>query len=136
MNLYYYKTAFETSADWADGYQQLMAYVIPKEKNYQHIIISGHYWQPYIYALFYKKYDPAMYQKNGKKSAFDKYIFGGTSWDFEGKELGDMDLSSYQGKKTLIAVSPEEYNKLKPSITAIHTIYNHLQQPVFIVGDL
>ena len=34
--------------------------------NYDHIIFQQSYSQPYIYFLFFTKYDPTIYQKNAK----------------------------------------------------------------------
>ena len=107
------------------------------EKNYDKIVISGHYWQPYIYFLFYKKYDPSLYQKYGSKKGFDKYLFGGTSWDMNGKELGEQDIEKFAGiKNVLIALSPVEYNLQKERINVAKEIKNHNNEIVFIVGTL
>ena len=81
ISIYFNEYGKKSSSEWADGYKQLTNYVFTNESKYDKVLISGHYWQPYIYFLFYKKYDPALFQRSGSKSGFDKYIFGGTSWD-------------------------------------------------------
>jgi 4-amino-4-deoxy-L-arabinose transferase-like glycosyltransferase len=115
-NLYFGNNATKTSSEWADGYKQLAEYVFKNEDSYKKVIVSGHYWQPYIYFLFYKNYDPSEFQRNGSKSGFYKYIFGGTSWDMNGKELGDQDLEKL--------------------IEVVKEIKNHNNELVFIVGTL
>ncbi len=135
--LYYVVTANKTSADWADGYKQLTSYVFSKEKSYDKVVISGHYWQPYIYVLFYKQYDPLLYQRFGSKKGFDKYVFGGTSWDYSGKELGNVNLKEFAGgEKILVALSPEEYAMQTHKPRKLQEIRNHNNELVFIVGEL
>src|SRR6266576_3075089 len=56
LNLYFITTPDLVASAWADGYKQLVGYVSANESSYDKILISGHYWQPYIYFLFYKKY--------------------------------------------------------------------------------
>ena len=104
------------------------------EEKYDKIIVSGHYWQPYIYFLFYKKYDPAKYQRTGNKKGFDKYLFGGTSWDMGGKELGDIDLRKFAGtNNALIALSSVEYSMQKDNVNVVKEIRNHNNDIVFFV---
>ncbi len=138
--IYYVVTAKVKSSDWADGYKQLTEYVFTKEKSYDKIIISGHYWEPYAYFLFYKKYDPAMYQKYGNSNGFDKYLFGGTSWDKDknSQELGDVNLREFAktSRRLLVALSPQEHDMQKENITKITEIKNHNNETVFIVGEV
>jgi hypothetical protein len=101
-------------------------------------LVSGHYWQPYIYFLVYKNYDPALFQKSGNSFGFDKYIFGGTNWDRNGRELDKVDLAKIaQGKSMLIAFSPLEYQKKQKSQTAeIGEIKDHSGTIIFILARL
>ncbi|MEK9176619.1 MAG: glycosyltransferase family 39 protein [Patescibacteria group bacterium] len=134
---YYGPNANLTSSEWGDGYKQLTEYVFENEKPYDKIVISGHYWQPYIYFLFYKNYDPAKFQAGGSKKGFDKYLFGGTSWDMNGKELGDQDLKKFANtSNALVALSPVEYNLQKNNLEVVKEIKNHNNEVVFIVGTL
>lgn len=134
---YYGPSADLTSSQWGDGYKQLTKYVFANENKYQKIVVSGHYWQPYIYFLFYKKYDPALFQKYGSKKGFDKYLFGGTSWDMNGKELGDQNLEKFaKTRNALFALSPVEYDLQKQNINVATKIKNHNNEVVFIIGTL
>ena len=138
LYLYYVVTAKVTASDWADGYKQLAEYMIPRESRYQKLVVSGHYWQPYIYFLFYKKYNPSLYQKYGHQTGFGKYVFGGTSWDRDlgRSELNNVNLQKFAGAKhILVALSPGEYQSDKNQLQYLTTIYNHDGQVVFIVGQ-
>lgn len=133
----YYSQANRVSSEWADGYKQLTEFVFKEEGKYDKVVISGHWWQPYIYFLFYKQYDPKLFQEQGNKSGFDKYIFGGTSWDMQGRELGDLNLEKLTGTRNiLIALSPAEYELQKENVKTIDVIQNHNNETVFILGEL
>jgi 4-amino-4-deoxy-L-arabinose transferase-like glycosyltransferase len=140
INLYNYTNTKSNVADWADGYKQLAQYVHANEISYDKILISGHYWEPYIYFLFYNKYDPKIYQESGTSNGFGKYVFGGTSWDKDknSQELGSVNLRKYAktSKYLLVALSPEEYNDQKNNITKLTEIKSHNNGVVFIVGEV
>lgn len=126
-------------SDWGDGYKQLVSYVVSIQQNYDRIIVSGHYWQPYMYFLFFTKYNPVLYQKYGDSAHFGKYIFGGTSWDLAvGRpELGGVNLKNLtKSNKVLVALSPDEYNAQSMNIEKTYEIKNHNGQTVFILGNL
>lgn len=135
--LYFFITPPLVSREWADGYKQLALYIFVHEKQYEKVVISGHYWQPYIYFLFYKKYDPSLYQKYGSKQQFGKYLFGGTRWDISGVELDEVDLVKFAGtKETLYALSPVEYEKQKAFLKKLAVIKNHRNETIFIVVEM
>jgi len=139
LNSYYRITPTRTADDWADGYKQLVSTVTGKEERYDKIIITGAYWQPYIYFLFYKHYDPTLFQTKGTNISFEKYYFGGTEWD---KEKGRVGLTSEeikkisQHKKTLIALTPEEYTSFKDKIKNTMTVTNSFGKTRFVLGEI
>ena len=140
VSLYNYTNTRSNVVDWADGYKQLTEYVFAKKANYDKILISGHYWEPYIYFLFYSKYDPKSYQESGTSNGFGKYVFGGTSWDKDknSQELGNINLRKYANTSghLLVALSQEEYDLQKDNINRLTEIKNHDNQTVFIVGTV
>ncbi|KKP96170.1 MAG: hypothetical protein US02_C0005G0013 [Candidatus Levybacteria bacterium GW2011_GWA2_36_13] len=137
LYLYHNVFKFETSSEWADGYKQAVFKTMDLERDYQKIIVTGKYWQPYIYYLFYTKYSPKDYQLHGTKKGFGKYYFGGTSWDMKGIELWEVDLKKIaNGKKTLLVLAPVDYELKKAEVKKITSIYNHNNELVFIIGEL
>ncbi len=138
--IYYVVTAKVKSSDWADGYKQLANYVFTKEAAYDKVVISGHYWEPYIYFLFYKKYDPKIYQEHGTSYGFGKYVFGGTSWDKDKNslELGHVNLKEFAktSGRLLVVLSEEEYNAQQNNVSKLTEIRNHNNELVFIVGEV
>lgn len=136
---YKYHNTVTASADWADGYKQLVSEVQKREKNYDRVVISGYYWQPYIYFLFYTTYDPYLFQQSGKKEGFGKYVFGGTEWDKDrGRgELHDVDLISLAGSRNiLVALSPSEYQAHSNELQKITEIRNAKNESIFILGSM
>ncbi len=124
---------------WGDGYKQLVENIEVTESKYDKIVISGQYWQPYMYFLFYEKFSPVNFQKIGNSEHFGKYIFGGTSWDLEvGRlELDKVDLKVLAGsRKTLVALSPDEYKAQETNLRFLTAVQDHNGKTVFIVGEL
>lgn len=137
INKYYGEYARVSSVDWADGYKQLADYVIPLENKYDKIIVSGHYWKPYVYLLFYKKYPPEKFQGIGSSYGFGKYIFGGTSWVRGDKELSFVKLRDFAGEDNiLVALSPAEFRHQEINLRTIREIRNHNNDIVFYVSEV
>lgn len=67
---------------WYRGYAyaQLVSSVYAIQNNYQEVVITKALSSPYIYFLFYEKYSPGLYQKEGSPrdldyTGFGKYLF-------------------------------------------------------------
>lgn len=122
---------------WADGYKQLVKYVSINEYKYQKIIVSGHYWKPYVYFLFYKQYSPMVYQSIGTESSFGKYVFGGVSWGKNEIELVGQDLGKMVGgESALIILSPNEYQSQLGKVKEIDVIKNHKGDVIFKICEI
>ncbi len=67
LDRYFVHAPVEYSEGWLYGYKQAVNFLNsenPKPTgDYNKIVISDTYGQPYIYYLFYSKYDPLKYQK-------------------------------------------------------------------------
>lgn len=62
--------------DWQEGYSKLVAKIQEFEGDFEKVYVTDIDQVPYIYLLFYQKYDPAKFiQLGGTNRAFDKYIF-------------------------------------------------------------
>lgn len=61
---------------WEYGFSEMVTKLHKYENNYDNIVITDRYDQPYILVLFYKKYDPKKYQPQAKLSERDKFNFG------------------------------------------------------------
>ena len=69
------------SADWQDGYKGMVQSIKKYQDDFDKVYITNINQVPYIYLLFYQKYDPGKFiNENGTRNGFDKYVF--TSDDF------------------------------------------------------
>jgi 4-amino-4-deoxy-L-arabinose transferase-like glycosyltransferase len=79
------------------GFKELMGYVMENSNNYEKIIITNRYDQPYILTLFYSKYDPKLFQNNHSLTppdeygfstveSYDKYEFRNIVWELDSLE--------------------------------------------------
>src|SRR3989344_6133536 len=76
FHLYYKHYSKEKAPDWSDGHKQMVQYIGQVYNGYDSIAITKYYGYPYIYLLFYLKYDPVKYQPQSEnKDAFDKFHF-------------------------------------------------------------
>jgi hypothetical protein len=81
LNQYYIHSDIEYGREWQYGYKELISALKPIEGNYRKIIITTAWDQPYIYFLFYKKYDPRVWINNGAfNRGFDRYEFRRIIW--------------------------------------------------------
>lgn len=72
---HYPKRAMTVRA-WQCGYKELVNYVQSNYNRFDKFVITDRHGQPYIFFLYFMKYDPAKYQNQAKISAPDQYGFG------------------------------------------------------------
>lgn len=78
---------------WEYGYKQAVQAILPIQNKYETIIFQQSYSQPYIYFLFFGKYDPATFQTHsadhfieskygdvGQIDKLDNIVFTGIDW--------------------------------------------------------
>ncbi|OQA93452.1 MAG: hypothetical protein BWY24_00470 [Microgenomates group bacterium ADurb.Bin219] len=111
---YYLLTPLRTyqgPSGWQYGYKQLVEFVSPLKDKYNQVVIDTTYQGPYLFFLFYEKYDPAKYQPQaflvkkdewslGEGRGYDNYQFRDIYWP------RDRSLP-----KTLFAGPPERISK-------------------------
>lgn len=112
INIIYYLKSYYTDTPvkygyfWQYGNKEAVAYAKEHEKEYDHIIMSYEYDQPYVYYLFYNKIDPAWYQQNWDYS-------GNGSIDRFYRKIGKYEFTKINSfhlnmRKTLIIGAPSE----------------------------
>jgi 4-amino-4-deoxy-L-arabinose transferase-like glycosyltransferase len=117
---YFYHYPLQSSKDWGYGYKQAVQKIYPLRNNYQKIIFTSEYGQPYIYWLFYGKYSPIDYQAKakltenasgdvGRVEKLDNLEFRSISFD------GDKNLSKslLVGTEIEIPLEKIDYSKQK-----------------------
>lgn len=63
VDAYFVHLSKHSSKLWEYGYKQIVQTVTPIQNNYNKVVVQQSFAQPYIYFLFFNKYDPAKYQK-------------------------------------------------------------------------
>ena len=66
IDAYFIHVPNHNSQYWNYGYKQVVEKITPIQSNYKNIIVEQSYAQPYIYFLFFQKYDPVKYQKQAE----------------------------------------------------------------------
>ena len=97
LDSYFVHLPIHNAKYWFYGYKQSVEKVDSVQANYKKIIFQQSYNQPYIYFLFYQKYDPAKYQTQAKltesetgdvglKERLDNVYFQNISWPYKSNE--------------------------------------------------
>lgn len=99
LDQYYIHAPIANSATSQDGYREVVQFVKPISSQYQKIIFTQYYGQPYIYWLFYTQYDPVKYQQRalltqtsqdvGSVEKIDNLSFRNFHW-LSDIEIGDL----------------------------------------------
>lgn len=134
---YYIVYPLTSAQAWAYGYKPLFTQLAQLENNYDRVIVTGHFWKPYIYYLFYNKIGPTIYQVSPNQLSIGKYRFSIAGWDTGGKDLNEELIDSLKGDTTLLAISPEEFKALedKSRFTQISQVSDYSQKDsVFLIG--
>lgn len=107
----------ERSSQWQYGRKEMTDYLLKNGNKYNKIIISTRLEWPNIFYLYYSKYSPAKYLKQGGT------ISG--SWSEEGNRIDNMefhqfDYGSYSSRqKTLFIGTPDDFPK---DLKSLHTL--------------
>lgn len=98
----------QSSKEWQYPYKEIYTKYKDQFEKYDHIIITDEYAQPYIFALFYLKYDPEKFQAEVVRNSVDKWGFS-TVRKFDKFEFGKVDkLTKKSLGKSLIFDLAEE----------------------------
>ena len=93
---------------WEYGFGEMVSKLEKYEKDYQNIVITDRYDQPYILVLFYKNYEPNKYQPQANLSSRDKFNFG-TIRAFDNYQFRPINPDEVNlAKNTLFIGTPEE----------------------------
>lgn len=121
INLAYYLDSYwahmplKTSKDWGYGYKQIVENITPLKETVNEVVIDQDYTQPYIYFLFYNKYDPAKYQAAAKQV-------------FQENDRGDVGLVTALDNITFREIYWSDDKKLKGNVFVIGTIFIPLSE--------
>lgn len=75
LHNYWSHYPFDQASSWQYGYRQAVLETDKQKSQYSKINIDSSIEQAYIFWLFYTKFDPVLFQKEGSRLNFDKYYF-------------------------------------------------------------
>ncbi len=114
---------------WQHGFSEMVNKLGKYEKDFDKVVITDRYDQPYILVLFYKQYDPAKYQPQAVLSERDKFNYG-TVRNFDKYEFHKITKEEIQNSEnTLFIATPEEAGN---DANIIDTVYFPNGEPAFL----
>lgn len=133
-NAYFYENPSKNALAFGDGYKQMINYVRANESAYDTIVISGYYWRPYIFMLYWGNINPMSYQKSGNRDKYSKYIFTSAPWDSNGVKMinPDFEPTTLVRGKTLFILSNPEYIAHQSKMITVDTIDGTIAKKVFV----
>lgn len=112
-NIFYYLNNYFNfypliySQDWQYGYKKIFLDYREEFSKYDKVIVSDHDGQPYIFGLFYQKYDPDKFRSEVKYNPADKWGFS-TVESFGKFVFRPVDLNDLPDGHLLIFASAKE----------------------------
>lgn len=109
LRMYYLHMAKEYPFSSQYGIKELVNYVKENGKDYQKVVVTDSYDQPYILFLFYLDYPPSEFQKQHVLTGKDQYGFS-TVRSFDKYEFTSFEFDSLRdnSSNTLIVGTPKE----------------------------
>lgn len=107
----------ETQFSWQCGYKGLGKYINENYDNFDKFYITKKLGQPYIFTLFYTKFNPTEYQKQANLSAPDEYGFGQVE-KFD-KFIFDFKKPEKTVSATYIGFEEDFPDELKPNLKRV-----------------
>lgn len=114
LNRYYTHFPIEEQGNWGIGYKQLAAIVTNEKYQTKQVIMARPEYSPYIFLLFYLKFDPATYQKTAVRypptdddfvhvAAFDRFQFRDIDWTLDPLQKDTILIAEVNSQWTLIS---------------------------------
>ncbi|OGM19044.1 hypothetical protein A2686_04600 [Candidatus Woesebacteria bacterium RIFCSPHIGHO2_01_FULL_38_10] len=109
IHMYWVHMAKEYPFSSQYGVKELVSYLKERENNFEKIIVTDKYDQPYILFLFYLNYPPKYFQSNHELTSRDKFGFS-TVRTFDKYEFRSIDFAKnhLQNPNSLIIGTDEE----------------------------
>lgn len=117
---------------WEYGYKQIVETITPIQKNYKTIRVQQSFAQPYIYFLFYQKYDPRKFQKNAVWVPSEYKYDVGYVEKLDNIQFGPIDWSVNRGDSgTLFVADPI---RIPPEDSSDQNLFNVIREIYYLNG--
>ena len=110
---------------WFYGYEQVVQQIWPARENYTKIVFQQSYSQPYMYFLFYAKYDPSTFQKQANLVLTGPDV--GLVKSLEKIEFADINIPDLRNQNKYLVVAnyvtlPEEIFTRIPEFKLVNDV--------------
>jgi 4-amino-4-deoxy-L-arabinose transferase-like glycosyltransferase len=137
-NVFYYLRGYylfypkEESGEWQYGYKETVNYLGVIDEDYDTVYFTNHWGRPYIYVLFYDRYDPIRFRKDAQVS---RDQFGFVHVEKLGKYVftDNFPEDSKNDKKELYVSIPKVVPQNAKVLNSINLLNN---KPVFSIFEL
>src|SRR5260221_2078674 len=120
LDSYFVHQPIHNSQYWQYGYKQMVEKITPIQKNYKEVIVQQSYDQPYIFFLFFQKYDPVKWQKQaylkqdngldvGHVEKLDNICFCAIDWSRDRGDHGDLIVADTKVIPPLDSNDPKQF---------------------------
>jgi len=136
---YFSDNPMHNALGFGDGNKQVAAYLTAHHKKYTRVYVSGYYWRPYVFFLYWGNTDPTQFQRNGTREQIGNITFAAASWDTSGLKFMDPDFDFRllpDAKTALFILSEQEYQTHAASFKKIQDIDGRIVPAVFIAAQL
>jgi len=136
---YFVNNPIHNALAFGDGMKQMAQYIKTNEDKYDRMYISGYYWRPYIFMLYWGGINPTMYQNDGTRDHFGKYYFSSAGWDTNGLKFMDpkFDFNSLtHTPKTLFILAYPEYQLHQKYFNKISSVNGRNTPRVFVAASM
>lgn len=117
---------------WEYGFSEMVGKLNKYEGQYNNVVITDRYDQPYILVLFYKKYDPSKYQPQAVLTERDKFNFG-TVKSFDKYQFREINPDEVKKTDKTLFIGTEK--EISPDATIIDKIDFPNGRPAFIFAE-
>lgn len=120
LESYYVHYSKRYPLSWEYGFKEMVKKLEKYENNFDKVVITDRYDQPYILVLFYQQYDPKKYQPQAILSERDKFNFG-TVRNFDKYEFHKITPEEIvNSQNTLFVASGQEVGNNKNILDTIY----------------
>ena len=133
LDYYFVHLPKHDSQLWSYGYKQIVETITPIQNQYKEIRVQQSFAQPYIFFLFFQKYDPKKYQEQAKLveseykgdvgyvTKLDNICFCPIDWSINRGDHGTLIIGDR------IRIPPEDSNDTK--------LFNLIKEIKFLNGE-
>ncbi len=108
IDQYFIHKPFHFAKSLQYGYKETIREISKVQNNYKHIVFVQSYDQPYIFFLFYTRYDPSAYQSKAQLVAGHNPIDVGFVEKLDNIGFEQIDWPSHRGRKGVLFVGNTE----------------------------